>query len=315
MPFHLWPAADSSSESNLIPRRTFLAGLAAGTMCTAAHSVFAADEPARSPWFALLSDTHIAADTATVSRGQVMADNLRRAIDDILAQPGKPQGFLVDGDLALRDGQLDDYRTLLKLLEPVRAAKIPVHLALGNHDDRTHVREVVTSAVAKTAATTDKPPVDRFVSVVDGPGFRMLVLDSLDVVNGVPGRLGQAQLDWLAATLDASPALDALVFVHHNPANSPSALLDTEALLKVLKPRRQAKAVFFGHTHVWEVKQDEGLHLVNLPAVAYPFANTQPIGWVAMRAIAEHQVQLQLRCIGGNTQRDREEVVLKFRSA
>ena len=41
-----------------------------------------------------------------------------------------------------------------------------------------------------------------------------------------------------------------------------------------------AKALFFGHSHKWDLKEKDGLHLVNLPAVAYPFAKDQPTGWV-----------------------------------
>ena len=40
------------------------------------------------------------------------------------------------------------------------------------------------------------------------------------------------------------------------------------------------KALFFGHTHTWRFAEKDGLHLVNLPAVAYSFAATEVTGWV-----------------------------------
>ncbi|HEY0075290.1 MAG TPA: hypothetical protein VGB77_14415, partial [Abditibacteriaceae bacterium] len=41
----------------------------------------------------------------------------------------------------------------------------------------------------------------------------------------------------------------------------------------------QVKALIFGHTHRWEFREKDGIHLVNLPAVAYSFAKEQPTGW------------------------------------
>lgn len=308
MPFHLWP--DAATDSAPITRRGFLAGGAAAAAATlGAGRVLRADGPAARPWYALLSDTHIAADPSQKNRGQTMADNLRRAVDDVLAQ-GNPAGLLIDGDLALTKGEFDDYHTFLRLLEPVRAAKVPVHLALGNHDNRDHVREVVRSCLPAAPAGA---PSDRIVSAIDGPGLRFLVLDSLVAPNSTPGRVGEAQLDWLAHALDAAPGTPAMVFVHHNPSKAEGALTDTEALLAVLRPRRQAKALVFGHTHVWDYRKDDGLYLLNLPAVAYPFSNEQPLGWCLLRP-ESGGATIQLRCHGGNRRSDRVTVELTWRA-
>jgi Icc protein len=39
------------------------------------------------------------------------------------------------------------------------------------------------------------------------------------------------------------------------------------------------KALIFSHTRRWEFKEKDGIHLINLPAIAYPFAKEQPTGW------------------------------------
>jgi 3',5'-cyclic AMP phosphodiesterase CpdA len=103
-----------------------------------------------------------------------------------------------------------------------------------------------------------------------------------------PGRAGSEQLAWLAKELDARPDKPAIVCGHHDPSLEPPppgkpnwSLLDTAELFKVLEPRRQVKAYVYGHTHIWAVKQHpNGIHLINLPPVAYVFQVGQPSGWV-----------------------------------
>ena len=123
-------------------RRGFLAGLVAGAAGLGAGRSSEAG-PRPDVWFALVSDTHIGADPAARLRGPVMGDNLRSVVADILAADTPPLGVVIDGDLALLDGRVPDYRTLVTFLEPLRAAKIPLHLALGNHDDRAHFRDAL----------------------------------------------------------------------------------------------------------------------------------------------------------------------------
>jgi 3',5'-cyclic AMP phosphodiesterase CpdA len=263
-----------------------------------------ADAPA---WYALVSDTHIAADPATARRGEVMADNLRAVVADILSIESVPAGVVIDGDLAMLDGQAGDYRTLVSLLGPLRDARLPLHLALGNHDDRDQFRSVVHGAAG------DSRVVEKHVAAVDGAGLRLVVLDSLDGVNVTPGKLGSTQLDWLSRSLDAKPGVPTLVFVHHNLSReSTGALTDTAALLDVLQPRRHVKAVFFGHTHVWDVREVDGLHWVNLPAVAYPFGPGQPLGWCRL-VPGEGGATVELRCVGGDRAKDGQKVAMKWR--
>jgi 3',5'-cyclic AMP phosphodiesterase CpdA len=118
---------------------------------------------------------------------------------------------------------------------------------------------------------------------VRGERANWFVLDSLDRTNSTPGVLGAEQLAWLGRALDAHADRPALVMVHHNPntGGNKNGLTDTDALMAVLRPRRHVQAHFYGHSHRWQIDRDEsGIHLVNLPAVAYPFAPEQPSGWV-----------------------------------
>jgi Icc protein len=272
MPFHLWPSASRTT------RRDFLAGVALGGVAlTRTEKASAGDEDG--PWFALVSDTHIPANMGQEALGQLPAENLRIVVADILARPRRPEGVLINGDLALKDGRPGDYAALLALLEPLRKAGVPIHLTLGNHDDRGPFREAIRG-VAPAGSTVE----EKYAGAFDVMGSRFLLLDSLDEVDKVPGRLGETQLAWLGRELDAHKGIPTLVFVHHPPhpsptAKKPDALLDGNALLDLLKPRTWVEALVFGHTHRWSETSEAGLDLVNLPAVAYSFLPGQPLGY------------------------------------
>jgi len=291
-------------------RREFLAGLAGagvGAGLAVGCSGRAGSRGNAGGWYAWLADTHLAADPAAAMHGQVMAANLRAVVADILGASDPPRGVVIDGDLAQTDGQAGDYRALLAATGPLSRARIPIHLTLGNHDDRDTFRAVLGEHAGAVAG--------KYVGAVDGAGHRLLMLDSLDHVNATAGRLGGPQRDWLARQLDAAPETPAIVFVHHHlDAHQRPALADTEALLAVLRPRRQAKAVVFGHTHAWGTRVEDGLHLINLPAVGYRFKAKQPLGWCLFRPAADGG-ELELRCIGGDRTQDRRRLALRWRSA
>jgi len=138
-------------------------------------------------------DTHIAADPDAIGRqGVNMAANLKRAITEILAERDGLDGVIVNGDCAAVEGLRGDYETFAALLAPLRDAGLPIHLTMGNHDDRGPFLEAF--AQARPAA----PPVDgKHVSVVEGRCVNWIFLDSLRFVNKVEGEFGPAQLDWL----------------------------------------------------------------------------------------------------------------------
>jgi 3',5'-cyclic AMP phosphodiesterase CpdA len=306
MPIHIKPAPDAS----VLSRREALGRLAAGTGALAlglGQATTGIARQAPSAWYAWLSDTHIAADAKTIAREHNMASNLKKAVASVLEQPGDPRALFIDGDLALADGQPGDYTTLLSLLNPIRNANVPIYVALGNHDDRDAIH--VAYGLEMPA---DPDVADRWITVLDEPSVRFVLLDSLQRPNHTPGLVGPKQLRWLGRTLDADKAKPTVVFVHHNLSNDPGALNDTEALLAVIRPRTQVKAVVYGHSHRWEPKQDNGLHLINLPAVAYPFGPDQPLGWARFEP-SSAGARLTLHAFGGNRAKDGEQIDLTWR--
>ncbi|HVR75346.1 MAG TPA: metallophosphoesterase, partial [Planctomycetota bacterium] len=263
------------------------------------------------PSWALLSDTHIHESLTEENQGQNMASNLLRALSDVL--PHGPGTAVVNGDIARLVGNTGDYASFLKLVEPLRAAGVPIHATLGNHDDRDKFLGALEGSgePALAPSSARAAVAQRHCSSFIADGVRWLLLDSLEKVNQTPGILGPAQLDWVARELDASPREPAILFLHHNVEKSGIGLRDTDDLLAVLRPRRQAKAVFFGHTHTWRRWEDEGIHMVNLPAVGYTFAAAEPIGWVLAQP-REDGLDLELRSFGPH-QEHGKKVALAWR--
>jgi 3',5'-cyclic AMP phosphodiesterase CpdA len=289
-----------------ISRRRFLKeSLAASAFMVAGGCATRSSATDGNSW-ALLSDIHIAADPNLVHSDVNMTRNLQTVAAEVLAWPEPVSGVLINGDLAYDAGEVADYAAVLGLLRPLREHGLPVHLALGNHDDRSHFW-----ATLPEEKTEDALLPDRQLALVRTRHAHWFVLDSLIKTHTTPGLLGDAQRAWLARALDKNADKPALVAIHHNPirgAPQANALQDTAELLEILRPRRHVKAYFFGHTHRWDVSQDEsGLWLVNFPPVAYLFEQGRPIGWVHA-ALRPDGARLELRCLD-HAHKDHGQVV------
>ncbi len=300
MPVHLRP----------ISRRQFLARTVAAAGLALQRPLAAAEKPVDRDFWALFSDVHLAADRERVVRGVNMTGHFSMVSRELLSLPKRPAGLFINGDCAFDQGETGDYARLAAMLEPIRGGAIPVHLALGNHDHRERFWNAFTDAKAAT-----RPVADKYVALLPTPRANWFVLDSLETTASTPGLLGREQLDWLANTLDANRSKPALVLIHHNPGLSGNlGLKDTLPLLEIIRPRAQVKAYIFGHTHVWKVNRDSsGIHLVNLPAVAYVFNQAEPSGWVHA-TLGAAGMKLELRCIDTAHKAHGQVVDLKWRA-
>ncbi len=243
--------------------------------------------------FAFFSDTHVAADASLKNTGVNMADNLAACARELAAWPVKPAAVIVNGDLAFKNGQPEDYRTFGRMIEPVRALA-PVHLSLGNHDQRDNFWKAFPQDATQLSAVPQKQ-----VTVIAGGRANWFLLDSLEVTLSTPGELGAAQLDWLGRELAARPDKPAIVVAHHNlnTVSGISGLKDSAALEDLFAQHRQVKAYIFGHTHNWHgEKHASGVHLINLPPTGYVFTKGRPNGWVRC-TLARDGAEFELRCL------------------
>jgi len=302
MPIHLAP----------ISRRRFLQRSALATTGLAVSSdLLAADKPLDSDSWALLSDTHLAADRSFLSRGINMVEHFKAVSNQLLGSNKRPAGVFLTGDCAYNQGESGDYALLSELLDPIRAGQMPVHLGLGNHDQREHFW-----AAFQDERSASRPLADRQVAVLETARVNWFILDSLDKTLSTPGMLGREQLDWLAKSLDAHQEKPALVLVHHNPGlnGGNMGLKDTLPFLQIIRPRKQVKAYIYGHTHHWQVTQDpSGIHFINLPPVAYVFHDGDPSGWVHT-TLKQDGMRLELRSLDPNHKAHGETHDLPWRS-
>ena len=305
-----------------LSRRRFLSGTAAaglGLMLSRSARAVSETDPHR---FFLLSDTHIAADPATAKGPVNMADHLKQVCGELLEAGVTPASVLINGDCVYLHGFEADYATFAAMLKPLRAAGMTIHLTLGNHDDRAHFWNAI-KAEKDAGVEPGKAVENRYVTVLEAPRANWFILDSLDKTNSTPGTVGQKQVDWLAAELDARKDKPALVMVHHNPVfKNPNAedkptekitgITDTEILWTALSPRKHVKALLFGHTHNWSLTKRDDIHLINLPTVAYPFATGKATGWVDCK-VAESGMELTLNCIDKTHAQNGEKKTLEWR--
>src|SRR5829696_6491742 len=152
MPIHLPP----------ISRRNFLRrSLAAGAGILLAPQLLRAKTSNPHTW-AMLADTHIAANPAQISRNCNMTDHLKHVCEEILALETTPAGVIVHGDCAISKGKPEDYTQLLQLLKPLRQSELPIHLALGNHDNLQNFLNIARPKIQSLVQ-------EKFVSTIESP--------------------------------------------------------------------------------------------------------------------------------------------------
>lgn len=252
-----------------ITRRSFIAACLAGCSQAALPTLPPARPERRGETWALLADPHVSRKLDRRFGLSCMADNLRRAVDEVGEL--NPDQILVNGDIGYMHGRTADYAAFLELVSPLRA--IPTHLTLGNHDHRG--RFMKSLPVSHDAAVSEKAVSSQRIN-----DHRWLFLDSLDEMHSVRGSLGPAQRSWLQERLDADPRTPTIVCLHHNPDLSPVGMTDYDEFQRLVLPRRQVKLVLFGHTHIFRTWETEGLHFVNLPALGFRLRPGTSLGWM-----------------------------------
>ncbi|MFN7564455.1 MAG: metallophosphoesterase family protein [Prosthecobacter sp.] len=261
---------------HLTSRRQFITQLGA---VVALSQVSAGGAEVDDDLIAVLNDTHVGAQQAADS---AIPTNLRHTIDWLLALPKRPAAVIINGDLALKDGRRGDYERFEKLIAPLQAAGVPLHLTMGNHDDRAVFYDVMKQSSSVVES--------KFVSMIELPGVNLFLLDSLKATMVTQGLLGEAQLAWLTKLLDAHADKPALLFAHHNPRlggdplHFPGGLEDSEPLWKALASRKHVKAYLHGHIHHRNFFEHEGIHILNTPATSYVAdKKTSTTGWTMLR--------------------------------
>ena len=267
---------------HLTSRRQFITQLGAAAALSSLESTAA---EVNEGLIAILNDTHIGAQHPASAS---IPTNLRSTISYLLALPKRPAAVIINGDLALLDGKRGDYEHFAKLIAPLRDAGVPLHLTMGNHDDRAVFYDVLKSDKPESPAVESK-----HVGVVKLAGANLFLLDSLKATMVTQGLIGEAQMTWLTKLLDAHADKPALLFAHHNPRlggdplHFPGGLEDSEELWQELVKRPQVKAYVHGHIHHRDFNSHQGIHILNTPATSYVAdKKTSTTGWTMARLSA-----------------------------
>ncbi len=187
---------------------------------------------------AQLSDSHLRAG----ADGDAPAAALAAAVERVLALDRLPDAVLVSGDL-VDSGEPEQYARVRELLTPL---PMPVHVLVGNHDDRALLR-----------ATFDVPGDGELVQYVLRLGPLRLVCGDTVQLGTDAGSYGPERLRWLAAALAEDRETPTIVALHHPPLpigiggldelGLPEA--DRAALAALLADHPQVCRVVCGHVH------------------------------------------------------------------
>jgi 3',5'-cyclic AMP phosphodiesterase CpdA len=210
--------------------------------------------------FVVLSDLHLGLPGQAVN-GLDTGARLAEAVEVIQRDHSDAAFVLLAGDLADR-GEVGAYHHLAERLAPLR---MPVHITLGNHDDRT-------SFLSVFGAERDDP-MGRVSSVIDAANHRIILLDTSEP-GLVGGRLCQGRLDWLAARLDEALDRPVIIVQHHhaNPLSLPvdEIILENAAdYLAVLKRHPDIRQVIAGHVHLPSTAVWRGIPMTTLAGSHY----------------------------------------------
>lgn len=210
--------------------------------------------------FIVLSDLHLSAPGVPVN-GLDTGRRLAQAIEVILRDHADAALVLLAGDLA-DQGEVAAYHHLRDLL---RQVPMPVHITLGNHDDRS-------AFVSVFGAELDDPQ-GRVSKAIDMGGHRIILLDTTEP-GLVGGRLCQGRLDWLDEQLDEAQERPVIVVQHHH-ANLLSLPVDeiilenAEDYVAVLRRHPDIRQVIAGHVHLPTTAVWRGIPMMTLAGTHY----------------------------------------------
>ncbi|NDJ86658.1 MAG: hypothetical protein GYB66_12290 [Chloroflexi bacterium] len=204
--------------------------------------------------FIHISDTHIGPDESFELYGQKPADRLRQLVRHINAETHFVPAFILHTGDVTYDPDPDAMGLAAEILADFN---YPVYYARGNHDDPDAMRKYLSGLPPGTGRVNYSFAVN---------GLEFIVLDSFGKVQP-QGYLETGQLDWLRRQCEQSTAERLVIVLHHLPAQTGNAWLDThmlienrQALFDALAPFQQRICGgFFGHVHFPATVYREGL--------------------------------------------------------
>lgn len=210
--------------------------------------------------FVVMSDLHLVPEGA-LSMTLDTAARLEQAVETIIDRYADADFVVLAGDLADL-GQADAYRRLQAILGRLT---VPVHITLGNHDDRPTFIDVFGAGHTAETGKVDK--------VIDAHGYRVILLDSSEP-GRVDGVLEAVQIEWLKAKLAEAVDRPVIVILHHNAnalhiESDDIRILEPDAFIAALKTHPDVRQVIAGHVHLTSTAMWHGLPFTSLAGGHY----------------------------------------------
>jgi len=210
--------------------------------------------------FIVMSDLHLLPEgelSFTLDTGA----RLEQAVDSVIARHADADFCILAGDLADR-GQPAAYERLKTIIARL---PIPVHITLGNHDDRPTFYSVFGEDFAAETGKVDK--------IIDIKGYRVIMLDSSEP-GRVDGVLEAGQIAWLRARLAEALDRPVVVVLHHNAnklhiRSDDIRMLEPDAFIAALKTHNDIRQVIAGHVHITSTASWHGLPFTTLAGGHY----------------------------------------------
>ena len=191
---------------------------------------------------AQITDLHIGFDRDNPHELNIRRLNL--VVDQLNAMSPKPDLVIVSGDL-VENG--DDKRAYRHMEALVKRWQGPLLWAVGNHDSRDGLREVLPEV------PTDE---NGFIQYEAEHGeLRFVVIDTLDAGRH-GGMVCEARAKWLKARLREKQDVPTIIVMHHPPVDTGIAWMSAlpceewvQRVEKVIRPAKQVVAILAGHVH------------------------------------------------------------------
>jgi Icc protein len=187
-----------------------------------------------------ITDIHLTTPSQTIL-GHDPNINFTRALEHIEENHADAEAVVITGDLS-DWGDKPDYERLRSHIENFC---VPIHLVIGNHDDRPNFLAVFPGTADKNGF------VQKSFPILDGHG---IIIDTWGPASHA-GHFCSQRANWLDRQLSEFDD-PVYLFMHHNPVPThlkPAdqiMLLDVRHLEGAIVPHREKiRHIFFGHCH------------------------------------------------------------------
>lgn len=226
-----------------------------------------------------LSDLHYTTDETII--GHDPRARLNAAISHINTHYSDADICIISGDLVDRETHAD-YTELKETLAQLSVPYLPM---MGNHDDRTLMRQVL-----------DFPDtvMDKFIQYwFERDDSVFLALDT-KIKGDDAGKLSKKRLNWVDKTLHKFRDRDVFVFMHHPPMNLGLPLMDGLKLengaefLDIVSKYDCVKHLFMGHVHRPISGSVRGIPFNVMRSITYQAPPPRPVwGWDTFSPVRE----------------------------